>query len=90
MPPCAGITAVESGYLADNVVRTTFPVRVIGVIGTVSGPILGTAVIQLLEQWLESAMLRDALPTWLRTDLLFGLVYIALVVFFPAGLVGAF
>ena len=63
---------------------------IIGGIGTLSGPMLGAATIRLLEQWLDSSAVRDVLPTWLRTDLLFGLIYVALVLFFPAGIVGAF
>lgn len=63
---------------------------IIGGIGTLVGPMLGAATIRLLEQWLDSATIRAVLPGWLRTDLLFGLIYVALVLFFPAGMVGAF
>lgn len=63
---------------------------IIGGIGTLIGPMLGAATIRLLEQLLESGAVRDVLPTWLRTDLLFGLIYVALVLFFPSGIVGAF
>ena len=62
---------------------------IIGGIGTLFGPMLGAATIRLLDQWLRSAAVSDALPPWLRPDLLFGLVYVALVLFFPAGIMGA-
>jgi branched-chain amino acid transport system permease protein len=62
---------------------------IIGGVGTLSGPLLGAAIVRLLDHWLDSELLRVALPTWLRTDLLFGLIYVALVLFFPAGIIGA-
>ncbi len=61
---------------------------IIGGIGTLVGPMLGAATIRLLEHWLDSSAVRAVLPLWLRTDLLFGLIYVGLVLFFPAGIVG--
>lgn len=62
---------------------------IIGGIGTLIGPMLGAGTIRLLDQWLKSDAVAMILPTWLRSELLFGLIYIALVLFFPAGIVGA-
>ncbi len=62
---------------------------IIGGIGTLVGPLLGAATLRLLDQWLKSASVSAFLPTWLRADLLFGLIYVALVLFFPAGIMGA-
>lgn len=62
---------------------------IIGGIGTLSGPMLGAATIRLLDQWLKSNAMHALLPGWLRPELLFGLIYVALVLFFPAGIVGA-
>jgi branched-chain amino acid transport system permease protein len=76
--------------LSVNLTIQALLMTIIGGIGTLVGPILGAATIRLLEQWLDSGLLRELLPTWLRTDLLFGLIYVALVLFFPAGIVGAF
>ncbi len=74
--------------LGINMTIQALLMTIIGGIGTLTGPILGAATIRLLDQWLESSLLQSVLPTWLRTDLLFGLIYVALVLFFPAGLMG--
>lgn len=76
--------------LSVNMTIQALLMTIIGGIGTLVGPMLGAATIRLLDQWLESGWLHALLPTWLRTDLLFGLIYISLVLFFPAGIVGAF
>lgn len=76
--------------LSVNMTIQALLMTIIGGIGTLVGPMLGAATIRLLEQWLESGWLHALLPTWLRTDLLFGLIYISLVLFFPSGIVGAF
>ncbi|HUS16723.1 MAG TPA: branched-chain amino acid ABC transporter permease [Chloroflexia bacterium] len=54
---------------------------IIGGVGTLAGPVLGAAVLQLLGYWLSTTFG----PRW---PLLFGLVYIAIVLFFPHGLAG--
>lgn len=54
---------------------------IIGGIGTLVGPLLGAGVLQLLGYWLNSTFG----PRW---PLIFGLVYILIVLFFPYGLVG--
>ncbi len=72
-----------------NITIQALLMTIIGGIGTLSGPLVGAATIRLLDQWLKSDTLRAILPAWLRSDLLFGLVYIALVLFFPAGIMGA-
>jgi len=76
--------------LSVNMTIQALLMTIIGGIGTLIGPMLGAATIRLLDQWLESGWLHALLPAWLRTDLLFGLIYISLVLFFPAGIVGAF
>jgi branched-chain amino acid transport system permease protein len=76
--------------LSVNLTIQALLMTIIGGIGTLVGPMLGAATIRLLEQWLEGGWLHSVLPTWLRTDLLFGLIYISLVLFFPAGIMGAF
>ncbi|HEY0735175.1 MAG TPA: branched-chain amino acid ABC transporter permease [Herpetosiphonaceae bacterium] len=76
--------------LSVNMTIQALLMTIIGGIGTLIGPMLGAATIRLLDQWLESGWLHTLLPGWLRTDLLFGLIYISLVLFFPAGIVGAF
>ena len=54
---------------------------IIGGVGTLIGPLLGAGVLQLLGYWLNSTFG----PRW---PLIFGLVYILIVLFFPYGLVG--
>jgi branched-chain amino acid transport system permease protein len=54
---------------------------IIGGVGTLVGPLLGAGVLQLLGYWLNSTFG----PRW---PLIFGLVYILIVLFFPYGLVG--
>lgn len=54
---------------------------IIGGVGTLTGPLLGAVVLQLLGYWLNLTFG----PRW---PLIFGLVYIAIVLFFPYGLVG--
>jgi branched-chain amino acid transport system permease protein len=54
---------------------------IIGGVGTLIGPMLGAGVLQLLGYWLNATFG----PRW---PLIFGLVYILIVLFFPYGLVG--
>ena len=54
---------------------------IIGGVGTLVGPLLGAGVLQLLGYWLNSTFG----PRW---PLIFGLVYLLIVLFFPYGLVG--
>lgn len=75
--------------LSVNLTIQALLMTIIGGIGTLIGPMLGAATIRLLDQWLKGALMQSVLPTWLRADLVFGLIYIALVLFFPAGLMGA-
>ncbi len=54
---------------------------IIGGVGTLVGPMLGAAVLQLLGYWLNDAFG----PRW---PLIIGVVYILLVLFLPYGMVG--
>ncbi len=54
---------------------------IIGGVGTLSGPMLGAAVFQLLGYWLNSTFG----PRW---PLLIGMIYVLLVLFVPYGIVG--
>jgi branched-chain amino acid transport system permease protein len=75
--------------LGVNLTIQALLMTIIGGIGTLIGPMLGAATVRLLDQWLKGAAMQAILPAWLRADLLFGLIYVALVLFFPAGLMGA-
>jgi branched-chain amino acid transport system permease protein len=54
---------------------------IVGGVGTLVGPMLGAGVLQLLGYWLNSTFG----PRW---PLIFGAIYILIVLFFPYGLVG--
>jgi branched-chain amino acid transport system permease protein len=90
----AGIMAALAGALnaffnlgvtpAVLSVGTTIDVlamTIIGGAGTLSGPVLGAAIVHLLGYWLN----RLFGPTWV---LLFGITFILIVVFLPYGVVG--
>jgi branched-chain amino acid transport system permease protein len=55
---------------------------IIGGVGTLLGPVIGAGVLQLLGYWLNLTFG----PRW---PLIFGVVYILIVLFFPYGLVGS-
>lgn len=61
---------------------------IIGGVGTLQGPMLGAAAVRLLSTWLAS--LRDLHPVFARWPLFFGLIYIGIVLFLPAGIVGTY
>lgn len=59
---------------------------IIGGVGTLHGPMFGAAVVRLLATYLSG--LRSIHPLFARWPLLFGLIYIAIVIFLPKGLAG--
>ncbi len=56
---------------------------IIGGLGTLVGPILGASIIQLLGYWLER---------WFGSNwtLIYGLIFMLIVIFLPYGIVGTF
>ncbi|WP_053083761.1 branched-chain amino acid ABC transporter permease [Rubeoparvulum massiliense] len=56
-------------------------VTIVGGVGTLIGPIIGTGIIEVLQNYLESTNF----DRWL---LFFGLAFIIMVIFFPKGIVG--
>ncbi|NOK62737.1 MAG: branched-chain amino acid ABC transporter permease [Chloroflexi bacterium AL-W] len=67
--------------LGVNTTINALLMTIIGGAGTLIGPMLGAGVIQLLGYWLNTLFG----PRW---PLIFGIVYILIVLFFPRGLVG--
>ncbi|GAK13284.1 branched-chain amino acid ABC transporter permease [Geomicrobium sp. JCM 19039] len=59
---------------------------VIGGVGTLYGAIIGAGVIEIASHWLMG--MRDVHPIFERWVILFGLVFIMSILFFPAGIVG--
>lgn len=61
---------------------------VLGGVGTLTGPMLGAAVVRLLAYLLPT--LRDVSPIFQRWQLFLGIIYIATVMFLPYGIVGTY
>lgn len=59
---------------------------IIGGTGTLIGPVLGAGVFRFAQDWLTS--LSKAHPIFERWMIIFGLLYIVIVMFFPKGIVG--
>ena len=59
---------------------------VIGGVGTLVGAIVGAGIIEFSSHWLMG--LRDVHPIFERWVILFGIIFILIVIFFPAGIVG--
>lgn len=81
-----GLYALVNGYVAPSLLRWTFAAEAIiwtllGGAGTLLGPVLGTAVLMLVQEWLK-----DVWPY--GYPLLLGLVLLLVVRFFPRGIVG--
>lgn len=95
----AGVTASLSGSLYVLTLRfvntTVFSMditlnallmTIIGGVGTLIGAILGASIIEFAHQWLtELAKLHPIFERWI---IFFGLLYIVVVLVFPAGIVG--
>ncbi len=67
--------------LSVNTTINALLMTIIGGVGTLVGPMLGAGVIQLLGYWLNVAFG----PRW---PLIFGVVYVLIVLFLPYGIVG--
>lgn len=67
--------------LSVNTTINALLMTIIGGVGTLVGPMLGAGVIQLLGYWLNATFG----PRW---PLIFGVVYILIVLFLPYGIVG--
>ncbi|WP_077216077.1 branched-chain amino acid ABC transporter permease [Bacillus kwashiorkori] len=59
---------------------------IIGGVGTLLGPIIGSGIIEFAHHWLSG--LSSVHPIFERWIILFGILYILVVLFFPAGIVG--
>ena len=75
-------------WLTTDITVQVLLMTIIGGVGTLHGPMLGAAVVRLLAYWL--AGLRSISPVFDRWPLLFGLIYIAIVMFLPEGIVGTY
>jgi branched-chain amino acid transport system permease protein len=78
----AAASMASSGPTIDVLLMT-----ILGGVGTLTGPVLGAAIVRLLSYVLPS--FASASPLFQRWPLLLGVIYIATVLFLPAGVVGA-
>lgn len=97
----AGITASLAGalyglqehFISASVLgidKTTdaLLMTIVGGSGTLYGAIVGSAVVSLSQEWFTR--LASIYPIFERWQILFGIVYVLIVLFFPGGLVRAF
>lgn len=74
-------------WLTPDITIQALLMTIIGGAGTLYGPMLGAAVVRLVSYLLSS--LSSAHPLLQRWPLLFGLIYIAIVLFLPQGIAGS-
>lgn len=73
--------SVTPSLLSINTTIDALAMTIIGGTGTLVGPILGAAIVQLLGYWLE----RWFGPSW---TLIYGSIFMLIVIFLPFGIVG--
>lgn len=79
---------VSTSVFAIDKTLDVLLMTIIGGVGTLTGPIVGAALIEFVHHWLSG--LADVSWIFKRWMILFGLVYILAVMFFPKGIVGTF
>lgn len=77
---------VNTSVLTMDITLDALLMTIIGGVGTLVGPIIGAGVIELAQHYL-SGLARDY-PIFERWIILFGILYIVAVIFFPRGIVG--
>ena len=73
--------SVTPAMFSINKTIDALAMTIIGGVGTLIGPIIGAAIVQLLGYWLE----RWFGPSW---TLIYGLIFMLIVMFLPFGIVG--
>lgn len=73
--------SVTPAVFSINKTIDALAMTIIGGVGTLIGPIIGAAIVQLLGYWLE----RWFGPSW---TLIYGLIFMLIVMFLPFGIVG--
>jgi len=78
---------VNTSVFTMDITLDALLMTIIGGVGTLIGPVLGAAIIELAHHWLTGlAKVHWIFERWL---ILFGIVYILAVMFFPNGIVGS-
>jgi branched-chain amino acid transport system permease protein len=78
---------VNTSVFAMDTTIDALLMTIIGGVGTLVGPIIGAGLIELAHEWLTS--LTDFHPIFERWIIFFGILYVLVVIFFPAGIVGS-
>lgn len=77
---------VNTSVMSMDITLDALLMTIIGGVGTLIGPLLGAAVIEFAQHYL-SGLARDY-PIFERWIIIFGIIYILAVIFFPRGIVG--
>ncbi|QBP41050.1 branched-chain amino acid ABC transporter permease [Paenisporosarcina antarctica] len=77
---------VNTSVLTMDITLDALLMTIIGGVGTLIGPIIGAGVIELSQHYLSG--LAKEYPIFERWIIFFGILYILVVIFFPAGIVG--
>ncbi|MDN4493817.1 branched-chain amino acid ABC transporter permease [Ureibacillus aquaedulcis] len=78
---------VNTSVMAMDITLDALLMTIIGGVGTLVGPIVGSVVIEFAQHYL-SGLARD-FPIFERWIIFFGIIYILAVIFFPKGIVGS-
>ncbi|MEC5425619.1 branched-chain amino acid ABC transporter permease [Virgibacillus sp. C22-A2] len=77
---------VNTSVFATDVTIDVLLMTIIGGVGTLIGPIIGAGLIEVAHHWLSN--LSNVHWIFERWIILYGIVYILVVIFFPLGIVG--
>lgn len=77
---------VNTGVFATDLTIDVLLMTIIGGVGTLIGPIVGAGMVEFAHHWLSG--LADVHWIFERWIILYGVVYILVVIFFPLGIVG--
>lgn len=77
---------VNTGVFATDLTIDVLLMTIIGGVGTLIGPIIGAGLVEVAHHWLSS--LSDVHWIFERWIILYGTIYILVVIFFPLGIVG--
>ncbi|MBP2079743.1 branched-chain amino acid ABC transporter permease [Oceanobacillus polygoni] len=77
---------VNTGVFATDLTIDVLLMTIIGGVGTLVGPILGAGLVEFAHHWLSG--LADVHWIFERWIILYGTIYILVVIFFPLGIVG--
>lgn len=77
---------VNTSVFTMDITLDALLMTIIGGVGTLIGPIIGSSLIAFAHDWLKD--LASTFPIFERWIIFFGILYILVVIFFPAGIVG--